>query len=313
MKLTKLVAILMVALTIVSCSKEDETIIPNTTNNANTLNKAHELSNDTHIVEVYTSSGKTIQGYNDITLKIKDKQTNKYVSDADVSWKPIMHMVNMTAMRTTEMDPMDNHEHASEEPTTHDHMDSAMHHSCPKSMVKQNTTDPSLYEGFIIFQMAEFDSSYWELQVDYTIGSMSYTVKQKISVPSVAKRNVVVFTGSDEVRYIVALVPTTPQVALNTLNAYVYKMQDMMTFPMVDGYTIAVNPRMPSMGNHTSPNNVDFTQAAAGGVYTGKLAFTMTGYWKINLKLMDDKGTVLKGESIEGGVESSSIFFEVEF
>lgn len=298
MKLTKLVAILLVALTIVSCSKEDETIIPTTNNNTIVLKKAHELSNDTHIVEVHTVSGKTMQGYNDITLKIKDKQTNEYITNADVTWKPIMHMMDMTAMRTIEMDPM-----------TSNHM----MHSCPKSMVKQNTSNPALYQGFIIFQMAEFDSNYWELQVDYTIGSMSYTVKEKISVPAVAKRNVVVFTGSDEVRYVVALVPTTPQVALNTLNAYVYKMQDMMTFPMVDGYTIAVDPRMPSMGNHTSPNNVDFTQAAAGGVYTGKLAFTMTGYWKISLKLMDDKGTVLKGESIEGDVESSSIFFEVEF
>lgn len=287
----------MVALTIVSCSKEDETIIPNTQNNITTWVKAHELSNDTHVVEVYTTTGKTMQGYNDITLKIKDKQTNEYVSNADITWKPIMHMMNM-AMRNSEMGPM-----------TSNHMT----HSCPKSMVKQNLLEPTAYEGYIIFQMAEFDTSYWELQVDYTIGGTSYMVKEKISVPAVAKRNVVVFTGSDEVRYIVALVPTSPQVALNTLNAYVYKMQDMMTFPMVDGYTIAVDPRMPSMGNHSSPNNVDFTQVAAGGMYSGKLAFTMTGYWKISLKLIDDKGTVLKGESIEGDVESSSIFFEVEF
>ena len=46
-----------------------------------------------------------------------------------------------------------------------------------------------------------------------------------------------------------------------------------MTFPVVDGYTVKIDPRMPSMGNHSSPNNVHATQTTAvGGLYNGKLS-----------------------------------------
>ena len=91
------------------------------------------------------------------------------------------------------------------------------------------------------------------------------------------------------------------------------KMQDMMSFPVVDGYTVKIDPRMPGMGNHSSPNNVNATQSGAGNLYNGKLSLTMTGYWKINLQLADAAGTVLKGEEISATNEASSIFFEIEF
>lgn len=90
-------------------------------------------------------------------------------------------------------------------------------------------------------------------------------------------------------------------------------MQTMMDFPVVDGYSLKIDPRMPSMGNHSSPNNVTATQASLGGLYNGKLALTMTGYWKISLQLLNAEGTVLKGEQIAGDVTESSIFFEIEF
>lgn len=72
-------------------------------------------------------------------------------------------------------------------------------------------------------------------------------------------------------------------------------MQDMMNFPVVDGYTVKLDPRMPSMGNHSSPNNVNATQSAAGKLYNGKLLLTMTGYWKLNIQLAKPDGTVVKG------------------
>ena len=91
----------------------------------------------------------------------------------------------------------------------------------------------------------------------------------------------------------------------------VWKMQDMMTFPVVDGYTVRIDPRMPSMGNHGTPNNVHATQTFAGGAYTGKMAITMTGAWQINLQLVNASGTVLKGEEITSSVTGSSIFFDL--
>ncbi|MCB4234160.1 hypothetical protein LDL59_00990 [Kaistella anthropi] len=93
----------------------------------------------------------------------------------------------------------------------------------------------------------------------------------------------------------------------------VWKMQDMMTFPVVNGYTVKIDPRMPGMGNHGSPNNVNATQTSAGKLYNGKLSLTMTGYWKINLQLANAAGTVLKGEEVTEQNPESSLFFEIEF
>ena len=120
--------------------------------------------------------------------------------------------------------------------------------------------------------------------------------------------------GIDNVKYIVAYVePKTPKVATNDMVLGVWKMQDMNNFPVVDGYTVKIDPRMPSMGNHSSPKNVNATQTAAGQLYNGKLSLTMTGYWKINLQLAKADGTILKGEEITDQTQSSSIFFEIEF
>jgi hypothetical protein len=85
-----------------------------------------------------------------------------------------------------------------------------------------------------------------------------------------------------------------------------------MSFPVVDDYTIKIDPRMPSMGNHTSPNNVDLTQGS-DDLYHGKLSLTMTGYWKINLQLMNSQDEVLKGETITEETPASSIYLEIEF
>ena len=135
-----------------------------------------------------------------------------------------------------------------------------------------------------------------------------------LDVPASLKRRSYTFTGTDNVKYLVALIePTNPKVAINDFKVGVWKMQSMMNFPVVDGYTVKIDPRMPSMGNHSSPNNVNATQAAAGGFYNGKLSLTMTGYWKINLQIANATGAILGGNEITDTVEASNIFFEIEF
>ena len=189
-----------------------------------------------------------------------------------------------------------------------------MNHSCPKSAVEKVTTNGTLYNGYIVFQMAQNATEYWDLKVDYTINGTAYSTTSVIDVPASAKRRVNTFTGTDGAKYIVAYAePRHPKVAVNEVTFGVWKMQDMMNFPVVDGYTVKIDPRMPSMGNHSSPNNVDATQKTNGGLYEGKLSLTMTGYWKINLQLLNAEATVLKGETITDSVLESSIFFEIEF
>lgn len=282
----KNIALTLIALLgLISCSSDDDTPATTATNELEGVSKFQEISNDTHTIELYKHMGGLEQGYNEITLRIKDKATNSYVKNATVSWIPMMHMEMMM-------------------------------HSCPKSSVEKVTPDGTTYEGYIVFQMAQNETEYWDLKIDYSINGMNYSATAVLDVPASDHQVVTSFEGSDNVRYIVAYIePHHPKVAVNDIEVGVWKMQDMMmmTFPLVDGYTVKIDPRMPSMGNHGSPNNVDATQTSAGEMYNGKMSLTMTGYWRINLQLLNANQEVLKGEAISGETTESSIYFEVEF
>jgi hypothetical protein len=279
MKLYKIFFLITLTL-LTSCSSDDDST---PVNELDGLVKVKDFTNDSHVVELYTTSGTTQQGYNDITLRIKDKTSNSYIQNAIIEWMPVMHMMTMT-------------------------------HSCPKSTVEKTTTEGTLYNGYIVFQMPQNETEYWDLKIDYTINGVNYTVKDIVDVPASQKRVVSSFMGTDNIRYIVALIdPKNPKVALNDMTVGIFKMENMMNFPIVNQYKLKIDPRMPSMGNHGSPNNVDLTQSASTGLYNGKLSLTMTGYWKINLQLLNASNEVLKGEAITDTNEASSIYFEIEF
>lgn len=279
MKFLRILPLVLVTIFASCTSDNDDTVV----NELDGLTKFKEISNTTHTIELYKHIGGLEQGFNEIALKIKDKTSSQYITNATVSWTPLMHMTAMT-------------------------------HSCPKSPVKKISTEGSVYEGYIVFQMAQNATEYWDLKIDYTINGTAYSVTSVIDVPASAKQRVSSFTGSDNVKYVVAyLDPHHPKVGVNDMVAGVWKMQDMMTYSVVDNFKLKIDPRMPSMGNHSSPNNVDLTQTVAGDLYNGKLSLTMTGYWKINLQLLNASGTVLKGETITDAVPASSIYFEIEF
>lgn len=263
----------------ISCSSDDDNT---TTSELDGINKIQEITNDAHIIELYNANGALEQGYNAISLRIKNKTTNEYEKNATITWNPIMHMTSMM-------------------------------HSCPKSDVVKTASKETLYNGYIVFQMAQNDTEYWDLKVDYTIADVTYIATAVVNVPASAKQRVTTFMGSDNKRYIIAMVnPTTPKVAINDVTFGLYKMENMMSFPVADNFKIKIDPRMPSMGNHGSPNNVNLTQMN-DNLYHGKLSLTMTGYWKINLQLLNELDEVLKGEAISETTESSSIYLELEF
>lgn len=280
LKYTLAFILLATTMIFISCSSDDNSTptveFPN-------LIQIKKFSNDTHTIELYSKTGNLQQGFNKISLRIKDKTTGVYIKNAEINWTPVMHM-------------------------------SMMNHSCPKSTLKQSSSNSTYFEGYIVFQMAQNATEYWDLKVDYNLNGNSYTATSLIDVPASTKKRVNSFTGSDGVKYIVAYAePNLPKAAMNDIVMGVWKMQDMMNFPVVNGYTVKIDPRMPSMGNHSSPNNVDATQKTTGGLYEGKLSLTMTGYWKINLQLLNADGTVLKGEAITDTTTESSLFFEIEF
>lgn len=239
------------------------------------------ISNSNHKIAMYTAAGKLQTGYNKVYVQIKNTDGST-INNATVSWKPVMHMMSMS-------------------------------HSCPYSSVTKKENAQSVYEGYIVFQMAGNDMEHWELSFDYTVDGIAYTAKDTIQVTAAAKRVVESFQGSDGRRYVMAMVePTAPRVAVNDMKAVLYRMESMMNFVTADNYTIKIDPRMPGMGNHGSPNNVNLSQGK-DKMYYGKLSLTMTGYWKINLQLADASQHILKGETVTDNNPVSSIYFELEF
>ena len=276
-------AILILSVSFVSCS-DDNDDDPIESNPVEGLNKIYEFPSADHSVEIYSDKTALEVGYNEISIRIKDMASDKYVTNAAATWMPMMHM---------EM----------------------MEHSAPHSMLS-NSEESSVYKGYIVFQMAGNDTEYWDLTLNYNLNGEAMTETQRVSVtePADGLKKAQVFMGTDNNHYVLAYVnPKTPQVAINDFQAVLYKMEDMMSFSVVENFQITVDPRMPGMGNHSSPNNEDLTYNAATKMYDGKLSLTMTGYWKVNLKLLNQSGEVLKGEDVTENNPESSLYFELEF
>lgn len=280
MKLKYLLPIAFIAL-FFSCStdNDDDAIV----NETEDLELIQTIINDNQTIELYNEKGMFETGYNLVSLRIKDNTTDSYIEDATLSWMPIMQM-----------------------PT--------MEHSSPKSTISKALGKDTVYEGFIIYQMTNTDASGWSLTLNYTIDGTDYSVTETISVFQYENQNTSTFMGSDGTNYILALIePKDPSIAVNEMKVGLFEMENMMTFPVIEDYTISLDPRMPGMGNHTSPNNTDLTYNNADNFYYADLSLTMTGYWKLNLKLMNANDDVLKGEDVTDENEASSLYLELEF
>jgi len=281
MKLKYIIPVLFLTFLMTSCSSDDDDTVE--VNEVEGLIKIQEITNDTHTIEFFNESGEFRTGYNAVSLRIKDNATNVFIENADVSWMPMMQM-----------------------PT--------MQHSCPKSAITKVIEKNTVYEGFVIYQMTNDDGSGWSLTVDYIIDNNEYTASSTISVQQNENQNLASFMGNDGKRYVLAMIePVDPIIGINSLKVGLFKMENMMTFPEVLDYTIALDPRMPGMGNHTSPNNTDLSYNFADKMYYGDLSLTMTGYWVLNLKLINTANDVLKGEDITDDHEQSSLYLELEF
>ncbi len=285
MKLKYILPILFIALLSTACSSDDDNNIdtPPTVNEVEGLIKIQDIENNNHTIELYSKSGYFNTGYNEISLRIKENTNNTFFEDFTINWMPMMQM-----------------------PT--------MQHSCPNSAITKAPGRDTVYQGFVIYQMTNTDGSGWSLTFNYTIDGVDYSITDTISVMQNENQNVTSFMGSDSERYILALIePKDPRIAINNMKVGLFKMETMMSFPVVEDYTITLDPRMPGMGNHSSPNNTDLTYSSVNSNYQGNLSLTMTGYWVLNLKLMDDMDTVLKGEDVTEEEQQSSLYLELEF
>lgn len=248
------------------------------------LEKIYEFTAEEYSLELYSDKLNLEVGYNEISVRIKDLANNEYLTNAEVSWMPLMHM------ETKE-------------------------HSAPHSTL-DNSESNSVYSGTIVFQMPGNETEYWDLELTFKINGKVITDTYEITVlqPNEDQKKLQVFLGNDDNKYILAYVnPKAPEIGINDFTAVLYKMENLMDFPLVENYSITVDPRMPGMDNHSSPNNQDLVYNATSELYEGKLSLTMTGYWKINLKLINDEGETIMGKDVSESNPESDLYFELEF
>lgn len=286
MKILKyILPLFLLTLIFFGCSKDDDDKIPPIQNPMEGFHKVHEMISLDYMIEIYSEKPRLEVGYNNISIRIKDLTSGNYLNQAAPTWQPIMDMGDME-------------------------------HGAPFSALSP-MDDGTVYNGHIVFTMAGDHHHGWELMINFTVDGHTVGLVDHISVNETVNGlvNTQVFTGTDGIDYVLAYMePQLPEVAINDMEAILYQMEeDMMTFNIVENYTVDIDPRMPSMGNHSSPNSVSLTYNSSTKTYMGKLSLSMTGYWKINMQLKDASGEVVKGEAVTEDHPTSSLYFEIEF
>lgn len=286
--LTRSLLILFSVAAFSSC-KKDEAAEPTPETPATTgLQLVQSATDGNYTVELYNKTGHLKVGYNPVSIRLKNG-SGSAVSTATLGWMPMMTM---------------------------DMGGSTHQHSCPHSAFSPASSDAALFEGNVVFNMASSMIGFWELSFTYDDGNGPHEVVMPVTVmasDSEFHKEYTSTIGTDSVTYLLAMVqPSDPIGGVNDMVVGLYKRVSGTEFPVVDGYTIRVDPRMPGMGNHGAPGNVDLTQGA-DGFYHGMVGFSMTGYWKINLIIEDGAGTVIGGQQVTPTNLESSIHFKVSF
>ena len=202
MKLKFIFPLVLLALAF-SCSTDDDS---NPVNEVEGLLLVKEIVNGNQTIELFNEKGMFETGYNEISIRLKDNTNDTYYENASLSWMPMMQMPSMQ-------------------------------HSCPKSAITKVSGKNTVYNGFIIYQMTNTDSSGWSLTVEYTVNGVDYTVTETINVTQYENQNVASFMASDASKYILALIePKDPSIAINEMKVGLFKMENMMTFSVVENF-----------------------------------------------------------------------------
>jgi hypothetical protein len=171
-----------------------------------------------------------------------------------------------------------------------------MQHACPVENPDETAVN-GLFSGAVAFTMATQTDGNWKLGV--SVHNHKYDKEGKaefdITVDNPITSILSVFTSqsADSSKLILSLVqPTAPKVGMNDIEFTIHKKESMMNFPANDSYTIEITPEMPSMG-HGSPNNLNPVNTG-NGHYKGKVNFTMTGEWKVNITVKKYDTTISK-------------------
>ena len=268
MKTIPVLLIVLLGTLFTSCDNNDD---PTTeeTNPRKTI--AANNSEDDYFQVELMADGPLYVGYNKLYLAVKETTSDEPVPMAAITFHPLMNMMDMS-------------------------------HAAPVEDPDEYPGDDGYFEGAVVFTMPDNADEKWTLAVAVEADGVKDTVNFDLSVASPeGARLVSVVSPLDGTSYFISLLePSDPVVGINDIEFTVHEKENMMSFPPVGDVTLSIEPEMPSMG-HGSPNNVDPVDQG-NGHYLGKVNFTMTGWWRINLVVTEGSETI-----------SDELYFDVTF
>lgn len=206
-------------------------------------------------VELYANTQALYSGYTPFKVRLLDSLTGNVVERASIQLAPLMDM-------------------------------GMMRHACPYENPTSTTADNQLFPCAVTFIMSSMGGS-WTLgiAVQNLTNNKQGTLVVPLTIAEPTRARIKSFTAAHNgQKYFVSLVsPIAPKVGINDLEFAVYKKVSGMSFPADSSLRIVNTPEMPTMG-HGSPNNIDPAHIE-NGHYKGKVNFTMTGLWKLNLDI----------------------------
>lgn len=257
-----------------SCSKDDLEIT-----GQNEYVKVDEAVTASSGFDVEFFSGDSLfVGYNKVYFKLTDKGSGQAVTDAIIGLHPLMDM-------------------------------GTFKHACPFENPDAIPDADGYFEGAVLFSMPGSNNS-WSLSVSIDANGKKDTAffpLSKVVATNPVKKIVVIDSLSNGkgswiiTKHPVSLVePAEWKTGQNVFEITVHTMASMMNFPCCSEMTVEITPEMPSMG-HGSPNNIN-PVLTSNGHYSGKVNFTMTGAWRVNM-------TFRKGARVIG----RNAWFDINF
>lgn len=268
----------MVAVALVSCSKDDETPkpapspVPVPTPEA--LKTVGAQKTGDYTVRLQNTSGTFVMGYNELTLSVVDAH-DKAVAVEAPTFVPWMEMFkgNGQGGFTEEVD---------------------FKHTCPHTPL---TKEGGQWKAQALFQMMTGPSGRWFATltfkvagVEHKVERLTFEVKPQTNL-ALGKVNRFWLHGAKPQTHLYAIVaPAAPKVGENEVVLGIWKMLSYESFPVAEGLTVEVS--LSEKGSTATLQKVTF--AYADGFYRGKLSYPKAGEYVLRYTLKDAQGNIVQ-------------------
>jgi hypothetical protein len=263
---SKILFIVAVSVLLASCKKEEVIAPVNPLAGLTKLQEGYAIGSSTK-VQIWGKQN-FFMGYNKLTVVLLDSlNLTDTIKDAHIQFMPVMTMPQTTGM--------------------------TMVHACPVEYPAETAVN-GVFPGMVAFVMPSMGGT-WKLSImihnnkNNKEGNASFDIV--VDNPTPAVMSVFTATTADASKLVLSLVePASPKVGMNDIEFTLHRKASMMSWPADSTYTLEITPEMPSMG-HGSPNNVNPVHVG-NGHYKGKVNFTMTGEWKVNVFVKKEGNTI---------------------